>query len=168
MGLDAQLCQKARDLYGWEMKFEGDFKSDSPVINISEWFRMSECPAISIGLEHITKRPTYGFVDLNSQEVPAFQPFATVYASRMDDFQEDLIRAALLHLRKDISEKPASITFPSPLQGFVRSYHLWLLQPDNQEVKEFPGGIVPIYRERSITSISEVLDSLKINDNAQE
>ena len=167
MGLDAELCQKARNLYGWDMKFEGDFKTN-PCIDISRWVRISERPAIGLGVEEIKRRPMYGFVDTSRQDILAYQPFVTVYAGRNHDFQEDLVRAALLHLRKDISEKTAEIIFPSSLKGFICSYHLWLLEPGNIEVKNFLGGVTPIYREETLEGITAVLNSLKIEDHQRE
>ncbi len=167
MGLDADLCRRARELYGWEMKFAGDYRSN-PCVEISRWLKLSERPAIGFGVEGIKSRPTYGFVDCSRQDVFVYQPFAAVYGGREHDYQEDLVRAALLHLRKDISEKPAEIIFPSSLQGFVRSYHLWLLEPGNKEVISFCGGTVPIYREGSLEGITTVLNSFKIDDHPRE
>lgn len=163
MGLDEQLCRKAKDLHGWEMKFAGEYRTHSRV-EISEWATASEHPAVAISIERIKSLPTYGFVNADRQDVFLYQPFAVVYPGRANDFQEDLMRAALLHLRQEISGKPAEITFPSSLQVFVRSYHLGLLEPNNLEVHHFSGGIIPIYRSGTLEGVTEVLDSLKIKD----
>ncbi len=156
MGLDDELCRQAKDLYGWELQFAGDYRTH-PQVEISEWVKASEHPLIGLGVENIKGRPTYGFVDRSKPEISLYQPFAIVYAGRNDDYQEDLVRAALLHLRRNISEKQAEITFPLLLQKFVRSHHLWLLQPHNPEVKNFIGEIIPIYREGDLTDICNIL-----------
>lgn len=167
MGLDAELCQKAKDLYGWDMKFEGDYRTHLQV-EISKWVNASAHPAMSIAVENIKGRPTYGFADNDKHGILIYQPFATVYLGREQNFQEDLMRAALLHLRKDISEKQAEIVLPSSLRQFVRSDHLWLLQPENIEVKNFLSGITLIYREGTLDGITAVLNSLKIEDHQRE
>ena len=155
MGLDAQLCQKARDLYGWEMKFEGDFKR-SMVVEKSQWMSERESPQVGIGLEQVHHKIRYGFVDESNPSL--YQPFAAIYAGREKDHQEDVLRAALLHLRFHASEKVAKIRMPSLFTPHVNSYHLWLLEKDNKEVDQFRGQVVPIILPGNPESYTDVLD----------
>lgn len=166
MELDTDLCRKAQERYRWEVRFSGDFlyNSRKQMVEVSPWIKERERPSLGVGCEMLGGGSTYGLLDLDTKNVFCYQPFAAVYSGREHDYQEDLIRTALLHLRLALSDKPAQITFPSALQGFVRSHHLSLLEQDNQEVKEFSGGIVHIYRQGDARAITEVFERSRITN----
>lgn len=166
MGFNDDLQRKAGELYGWEVRFSGDFLTNSScrIVQVSPWMRERSSPSVGIGSESLGRGTVYGLVDLDQKNVFLYQPLATVYAGRRQDYQEDLLRAALLHLHSAISGKQARITFPMALQEFVRSHHLYLLEPDCQEVKKFAGEIVPIYRQSDPRDLAEVLRHSRIVD----
>src|SRR3989338_4761064 len=165
MGLDDELCQKARELYGWEMKFEGDIiiAKTGRMVEIFDWLKTrEENVSVAIGCETIENRPCYGFVDLNSRNEVLYQPFATVYPGREHNCEEDLIRAALLHLRRSVSGRMVEIKFPSQLAPHVRTHHLYILEPENAEIRDFLGGVVPIYHHGNLEAVRQVLGNMRI------
>ncbi len=168
MGLDAELCRKAQELYRWEVQFSGEvlYNSGNRMVEVSKWIQERARPVLGLGCELLGTGFTYGLVDLDKKNVFLCQPFATVYAGRKQDYQEDLLRAALLHLRRDISEKHAQVTFPAALQRFVRSHHLYLLEPDCQEIKRCIGEVAHIYRQGDPRDLADVLKHSRITDRS--
>lgn len=161
-----ELCRQARELYRWDLRFEGDFIS-APRLEIADWMAERARPSIGIGREQMESRPTYGFMDRNRPaaggETGLYAPFATIYPGRELDYQGDLLQAALLHLRHTISGKPADILFPALLHQYVRPDHLLLLEPGNPKVEEFRGGKVRIFVEEA-AAVGELFASFEIQD----
>ena len=167
MALHLDLGQKAQDLYQWKLSFAGELVNLAPLsqVEVREWITPVSGLQLALASQPLEGRNTYGFVDPNSPAI--YHPLATIYSEREQDFQEDLIRAALLHLLK-IKPITPRIRFPEDLSKQVRSYHLFLLNRDNREVNEFPGGIVPVYRHGDQASISKVLEGCRIPTNPRD
>lgn len=159
MGLDDELCRKARELYGWDMKFERDLIIAKPdqVVEISHWLKTRENVSVAIGCESIDSRPCYGFIDLRRRDGFLYQPFATVYKEREHDFQGDLLEAALQHL-KLATKKPIEVTLPYFWRLSVQPRHVELL--GDQEDTPFLPEITRIYREGDSAGITKILRSL--------
>lgn len=161
MRLDDELCRKARKLYGWDLKFEGDIRIAplGQMVEISNWVQTRHNVSAAIGHESVEGRPSYGFIDLSRRDIFLYQPFATIYEGREKDFQEDLLEAALQRL-KQATERPLEVMFPYFLKPFVQPLHVELL--DDQEDTPFLPEIARIYQRRDSTGVTEILKSLNL------
>ncbi len=138
-----------------------------PRLEITDWMMDRNKPEIGIGVEQLQRRPTYGFVDRSQQRVNLYTPFATVYPGREHNYQEDLIEAALLHLRHAVSGKPAQISFPYHLKPYVKSDHLSLLAPDSPDVRDFRKAKVRIFVKEE-QGVEDIFESFGIPDSLRQ
>lgn len=167
MGFNDDLCRKARELYGWKVKFEGTYRK-GPLIEITSWIQSQDYPHIEIANEYLGSKSTYGFVDQSQARILLYQQFATIYEGRTSDYHQELLQAALIHLRHTASTKSAHIVIPQFLSTFVNTSHLTILDVNNREVINFRKGIIPIYRCHEPSDIAAVLKDCRLKDNVRE
>ena len=136
-------------LYRWDvfggLKPKPALTTVYPLPEVHNWIYERRVPIIGVTSYPTTECTTYGFIDLGSGKEQPFLPFAEVYSGRADNYQQDLLMAALLRLRQMISSKSAHIRFPSFLANAVVPEHLEILEPENPEVKHRK-QVIPIFK----------------------
>ncbi len=163
MGLDQDLCRMARDLYRWEISFEGGLAEARVMVRDDDWISMSTFPRIGIATQLLDQRITYGFVNRVATTLfQAYKPVAMVYERREKDYQREFLTAALLHLRKECSQKALEMVLPASFTRYLESCHLSLLDRDNREVSSFPGDLVRIFDREDQIPRAEMIRSWKI------
>lgn len=146
MGLDQELCHMARDLYRWDISFEGQAVDVLALRNISEERWIPEERGVvnaELGLMKIGADTRYGFIDSSEPVQIQYQPSARIYSSRADNYQADLLEILLSHLRIDVTG-PAKIRFPAELAGYVTAAHVDILTRPEKDPNKLSIGETPI------------------------
>ena len=146
MGLDADLCQKAKELYEWEIEFKGEplelLRRED--IFESRWISGKQFPKLAVGVLPLTDYTRYGFIDLSDPHQLLYQPCVKVHSSRAANYHSDLLGEALISLRIDVGG-PSSIRLPVSLQRYVTEEHLHILAEPHEKLRGRGNGEVPIY-----------------------
>ena len=156
--LEQRLCLTAKELYQWDISFDGTVITGD-YWEQQEWISRTPNPQIWLGAYEHPDGQVYGLV--NAENPAKIHPIAMVFPGRQRDYQEDLLREALLRLRKLNPHQP-SIRLPPKLSAAVHSYHLTLLNKNNREVQLIGDAPKMIYAPDEIKRFTA---SLKISEN---
>ena len=161
MGLDAELRQKAKDLYQWEIEFKGEPLQLLRREHIAEeaWISGILFPRLALGVLPLDCYTRYGFINISDPEKILYQPLVKIHSSRANDYQKDLLSAALSTLRRDLSGA-ATIRLPAELQKIIGKEHLELLLDQRERLRGRGDGEVPIYDTSSPRVRTAVIDQL--------